>query len=135
MINKFRAWDTRNNEMVFSENTDCFYINTKGVLFMYAIPRSESGLETIYHKSYDVDRFTGLTDECFTGKGKDIYEGDIVNIYGTGNCVVSITPQLGVCFTEIADKFSVECAHDVMMENDLGELIGNIHSNPELLEQ
>ena len=100
---------------------------------MYEIPKSESGLETIYHKSYDVDLFTGL--KSMNGKGDDIYEKDIVNIYGTGNCTVSITPQLGVCFTEIADKFSVECAHDVMMENDIGELIGNIHSNPELLEK
>ena len=134
MNTKFRAWDSRNNEMVFSESSDCFYINTKGVLFMYAIPNIEGGITT-YHKSYDVDQFTGLTDECFTGKGKDIYEGDIVNIYGTGKCVVSITPQLGVCFTEVADEFSVECAHDVLMENDLGVILGNIHSNPELLEK
>ena len=60
MLNKFRAWDSRNNEMVFSDETPCFYINTQGVLFMYGIPKKEGGG---YHKSYDVDNFTGLQDK------------------------------------------------------------------------
>ncbi len=73
-INKYRAWDTRNNEMIYSQDDDCFYINTKGVLFMYAIPKSESGLETIYHKSYDVNLFACQVDKL----GRDIYVNDII---------------------------------------------------------
>jgi hypothetical protein len=44
---------------------------------MYAIPKSESGLETKYYKSYENDLYTGLTDK----DKKDIYEKDIVRHY------------------------------------------------------
>ena len=72
---KFRHYDTRLNEMRYSDKHDGeFYVNTKGVMYMYAIPKSESGLETEYYKSYDVDMFTGLKDI----NGIDIYQGDIV---------------------------------------------------------
>ena len=115
--NKFRAWDERNNEMVFSENSDCFYINTKGVLFMYAIPKSESGLETIYHKSYDVDQFTGLQDI----NGVDIYFDDVVQVAGYGDL-------------HVEDLGSLMILVDATMENDIGCILGNIHENKELIK-
>lgn len=115
MDNKFRAWDSRNNEMVFSDETPCFYINTQGVLFMYGIPKKEGGG---YHKSYDVDSFTGLTDK----NGVDIYFDDMVIIYGHG-CL------------HIEELGDLVILVDAAAENDIGEIIGNIHQSPELLEQ
>ena len=112
--NKFRAWDTRNEEFVYSVHDDCFYINTRGVLFMYAIPKSESGLETIYHKSYDVDQFTGFQDS----NGVDIYFNDHVIIYGYG--VLEIE---GLC--DLAELL------DACAENDIGEIVGNAYENKE----
>lgn len=123
---KFRAWDSRNNEMVYSSETDCFYINTKGVLFMYAIPKSESGLEVAYHKSYEVDQYTGFQDSS----GVEIYEGDIVDYNGASEVVF-----IDGCFNV---KGFYETSQDyptmAFSESYSFKVIGNIHESPELLK-
>jgi uncharacterized phage protein (TIGR01671 family) len=69
---KFRAWDSRNGEMRYSDRHDGeFYINLKGVLYMYAIPNSNPYTE---YKTYDVMSFTGLLDK----NEKEVYVGDII---------------------------------------------------------
>jgi hypothetical protein len=83
---------------------------------------------------WEVMEFTGLKDKNDQGD-TDIYENDIVYIAGTGNCIVGICPVLGVFFRSISDNGAVESAHDVLMENDLGAVIGNIYQSPHLLEQ
>ena len=142
--NKFRAWDERNNEMVYSDETPCFYINTKGVLFMYATPNSESGLETLYHKSYDVDLFTGKTDK----NGVDIYEKDIIRTYHFTDRVTRKDEYLYHVVTwseRFHGWFMLSCSS--MDENDGSiqlfvhlranksiEVHSNIHQSPELME-
>lgn len=127
---KFRHYDTRLQEMRFSEKNDGeFYINTKGVLYMYAIPKSESGLETEHYKSYSVEQFTGLYDNKNTG----IYEGDIV-IDHNGKGVVKYVESKAayrVCYGYGYAKWFED--YTLRGERESIEVIGNVHENPELL--
>ena len=110
---KFRAWDSENNEFIYSERLDgeCFYVNTNGVLFMYAHPKSETGLDTKFHKSYDhVGMFSGLQDS----EGTDIYEGDIVRISGYGDYEAQFP------FIELYEAYP---------ENDIGKIAGHVYAS------
>lgn len=140
---KFRAWDTRNEELVYSHKEDCFYVNTKGVLFMYAIPKSESGLETIYHKSYDVEQFTGIQDK----NGLDVYEGDILRTYHFTNHygkkeylhheVVWSDKYCGWQMLNCTSRDENDGSPQLFVYIQAGkdfEKVGNIHENPELIK-
>ena len=76
-----------------------------------------------------IEQFTGLRD-CNSVK---IFEGDIVSVDGAGAFPVRIDPIYGVIF-EGGDKYDI-CVADCIMERDLFTVIGNIHQNPEMLEQ
>tara|TARA_R110000764_G_scaffold199584_1_gene284919 strand:+ start:985 stop:1398 length:414 start_codon:yes stop_codon:yes gene_type:complete len=129
---KFRAWDAPNNQMVYSKNEDCFYVNTKGVLFMYGIPKTKGtvGNLTRYHKSYDVMQYTGLKDK----NGKEIYEGDVVRIKGLaikGTDYPIIFDKAAFGFFE--HHYSKQLWILGNFNPDDMEVIGNIYENPELI--
>ena len=79
-----------------------------------------------------VGQFTGLTDK----NGKKVFEGDIVQFYGTYNLEVFI--EKGHTKIRWFDTVTNSKCKDMFYgyDEELGdcEIIGNIHDNPELLE-
>lgn len=79
---KFKHYDTRNKEWIYSDNLEtdgCFYVNTKGVLFLYGYRNKKN--EYKEYKSYNVKIHIGKDRDQ-----KDVYSDDTVRhgTYGVG---------------------------------------------------
>ncbi len=121
---KFRAWDTQLKRMY--EN----YANVSGYGVHCEIARP---VET-QSEQHIVMQYTGLLDK----NGKEIYEGDIINLLPDGYVSELATVEWD---TEKA-SFIYRRISELELVNKQGiyvnwepiEVIGNIYENPELLE-
>lgn len=85
-----------------------------------------------------VGQFTGLTD-C---KGKEIYEGDILDftifdVFGGDRQYRGVVRYCGSCFMIWQPLDGEDCLDLdwIIEQDDELEIIGNIYDNPELIEQ
>ncbi|WP_436670356.1 YopX family protein [Lactiplantibacillus argentoratensis] len=86
-------------------------------------------------EKYIPEQFTGLKDV----KGKDIYVGDIIVSKPNGTTYES--PKIGVvtrskispgwCYETVTDEYNIWTSGKYRTY----EIIGNVHENPELLEE
>ena len=123
---KFRSWDNKNkyfigNDLLFAFANCALYYQRDKVIEL------RDGLQNPYlgdkYNELEMDliylQYTGLKDI----NGREIYEGDVVYICGLGNYLVRDI------------RADYDTLLNAKMENDLGEIIGNIYRNPELLKE
>ncbi|NTW72885.1 MAG: DNA-packaging protein [Eubacteriaceae bacterium] len=110
---KFRAWDKANKCMlcIFDSTTQTDWILQN------------------WNETYELMQYTGLKDK----NGKDIYEGDVLQL---GECTgvrrIIIWSKYSYATTNIkGEHVSIPLPHDWHKMH----IIGNIHDNPELLEE
>jgi len=121
---KFRAWDTEHDQMLDDDEV----MSTSKYLNYVFVDAKEHGL--IYMQ------YTGLHDK----NGKEIYEGDIINLPDYQFNPVQASFMQGVFGVTGADSghyplraFSKTGSSSIEIESPM-EVIGNIYENPELLK-
>jgi len=121
---KFRVWDRKETEWLALGATGIDCSNGKLVDYEY------EGVTKANQENYIVEQFTGLKDK----NGKEIYEGDILDVSS-----VFVKPKkMIVNFSEMAcgfEPFANGCPDCYFPVGKDVEVIGNIHENPELLEE
>ena len=131
MIPKFKAWHKAEKVMC-----DVSTINFDSGAFLVGVKKGEDEIGDKYFvpaptdgrfcefEEFELLQYTGLKDK----NGKEIYEGDVVIDH-------EISPSLEN--TRIIHNLIMDCYYlCAWMDDDINpfEIIGNIHSNPELLK-
>lgn len=117
---KFRAWDTENKTWTFATLGDliCGACTKKG-------DKPLSGAKQVW------EQYTGLKDS----NGKEIYEGDILQDESNDTAVVIWREHHAEWCIKWIHMGREDSLSRCMEWGHLNEIIGNIHENPELLEQ
>lgn len=116
---KFRAWDKHDKE--FAQNIDCL-LDISVAERVFALD-DENG-ELI------IEQYTGHKDK----NDKEIYEGDIVKCFFTDRLYQVVYRVWDASFVCENDEWE-EILLFINNERPSLEIIGNIHENPELLEE
>jgi len=138
---KFRAWDNKEKKMLYDSDLETYgtpLISLEGILCSSWTSEGGGGVEKLVDEQdrYILQQFTGLLDK----NGKEIYEGDVIEI-DYRSIAVDCTIYKGEVFFNTDRSLSnlewgLWTKKGYHRTDFLGELkiIGNIYENPELLE-
>ena len=116
---KFRVWNPNANKFVAYSGVN-------------EMPLHEAGALTLKVPVYEILQYTGLKDKS----GVEIYEGDILRDPILGESEICEVGWIDGCFVTRCYDDEHGLQYDSLRKRgDLMEVIGNIHENPELLNQ
>lgn len=118
---KFRAWDRVKRKMLYGVSPFNVRITDENEPLL--------SLEYSKHDDCEFEQYTGLKDK----NGKEIYEGDVVGLKWTKRLYVVTYRIYDASFILENDEWE-ETIH-LSLDKDDFEVFGNVHENPELLEQ
>lgn len=111
---KFRVWDNQNNNWLINQRIEDHPVELLYSDHKFYLKHSLDNLD-----NYVMQQYTGLKDKS----GKEIYEGDIMTFEN----------QEGVWKDQVGRNIEVKYPF-ICGNAHLGEVIGNIFENPELLQ-
>ena len=120
---KFRAWHNPSKSML---SPDGSFIEFDGSVWFNCGDYHD---ELTEQRDLILMQFTGLTDK----HGKDVYEGDIVDICD-GIDTKAVVAWNAECASFACDYIGDDSWSEHLFGCELGEVIGNLYENPELLE-
>ena len=124
---KFRVWDKKRKcyaERIQTLNTSCPYHDRMNM------PKGVMTFSKWVLRRYVIEQFTGLKDE----NGKEIYEGDIVTLNGEWEEIDYVDCHI-VTFKDGCFRIGNGYENEAGSYLSDWRVIGNIHENPELLEE
>lgn len=142
---KFRAWDKKHKQMVNLDTPTAFcesgYDEIDYIAFSEGDAHYVDSSQVVWVEQYELMQYTGLKDK----NGVEIYDGDIVK-FRRHPARLSAVKVGEVRYSDQGAKFYVawfdnelERERNYPSTTDMNlrsiEVIGNIHENPELLEE
>lgn len=133
MIPKFRVWDETQHKML---QVDCIEFIDGKAYWVEASPADgnvQGGNDGPVgdNSQLKLEQYTGLKD----ANGKEIYEGDIVK-----SSYKYVQPKISQVIMEDGNSYilgeDLATGNEMLVSDHINEIevIGNVHTNPELLE-